>query len=98
MARSIHVTKKDLKKERYFTSQDKDIPHCDAVSELRQQYRQKILHKINEEWRRAADNKKMPGVMHLAFKGTQVSRTLFKKRAPKPDSTMNPSGEKESTK
>ena len=95
MARSIHITKKDLKKERYFTSQDKDIPHCDGVSELRLQYRQKILHKINEEWRRAADKKKMPAVLHLAIKGAQVTRTIFKKRAPKPDSTMTSSGEKE---
>ena len=92
MARSIHVTRQDLRKERFFTSQDKDIPSCSSITEFQTQHIQKLLHKTNEEWRRSAEKNLMPGFAELSFKNARVVRSLFKKPAPKPESFDSTSG------
>ncbi len=85
MSRSIHVTRKDLQKERRFSARDTDIPVCNSGTELEKKHIQKLLHKDNEQWRRQATEYETPGVGQLAFEGDKIVRTLFKKRAAKPD-------------
>jgi hypothetical protein len=62
MARSIHITKKDLKRERYFSASDgvpypNDLTGLEHLTELEREHAKKLLFKDNELWRRGAKKK-----------------------------------------
>ena len=87
MSRSIHTTKKDLKRERYFSASD-GVPFWTGRSdrsELDSQHLKKLLYKDNEGWKRAAEKKKLPAVGKLKLMKGEIVYKLVKKRAPRPD-------------
>ena len=87
MARSIHTTKKDLKRERYFSASDGvPFPTDRSVrSELESQHLKKLLYKHNDGWKRASEKIKFPFVGTLKLIKGKIVYKLIRKRAPKPE-------------
>ena len=79
MARSVHVTKKELVRERRFTRTDA-VPQTDDATELERQDIQKSLHKTNEARRRQAIRDDAPAHAKLSLRGSELKRTLNKRR------------------
>jgi hypothetical protein len=84
MSRSIHTTKKDLKRERYFAASDGVPPLTDAT-ELETQHFKKVLYKDNERWKRAAQRKKTPIVGKFKLSEGKLVFKRVKMRADKPE-------------
>lgn len=84
MSRSIHTTKKDLKRERYFSASDGVPPSTDAT-ELETQHFKKLLYKDNEKWKRAAQGKKVPVVGTVRLIDGELVFKKVKMRADKPE-------------
>ncbi len=79
MARSIHTTKKQLIRERWFAHTDK-VPQTNDATELESQDIQKSLHKSNEAFRRQAVRDDAPAHAKLALKGSEMTRTVNKRK------------------
>jgi len=84
MSRSIHTTKKDLKRERYFAASD-DVPPATDATELETQHFKKVLYKDNERWKRAAQRKKTPIVGKFKLSEGKLVFKRVKMRADKPE-------------
>lgn len=84
MSRSIHTTKKDLKRERYFSASD-GVPLVSDMTDTESQHLKKLLYKDNEKWKRAAEKKKTPVVGKFRFSEGKLVLKRIKKRAPRPD-------------
>lgn len=80
MARSIHVTKKQLVRERWFAHTDAVPRTADDATELERQDIQKRLHKTNEAFRRQATRDAVPFHAELALKGSELTRKIQKRR------------------
>jgi predicted RNA binding protein with dsRBD fold (UPF0201 family) len=79
MARSVHVTKKQLLRERRFAHTDA-VPQADDATELERQDIQKSLHKTNEAFRRQAIRDNAPAHAKLALNGSALTRTVNKRK------------------
>jgi hypothetical protein len=79
MARSIHTTKKQLIRERWFAHTD-NVPRTDDATELERQDFQKSLHKTNEAYRRQAVRDDAPAHAKVALKGSELTRTVNKRK------------------
>jgi len=87
MSRSIHTTKKDLKRERYFSASD-GVPfptHRSDRSEMESQHLKKMLYKHNDGWMRASEKIKFPFVGTLKLIKGKIVYKLIRKRAPRPE-------------
>jgi len=84
MSRSIHTTKKDLKRDRYFSASD-DVPPSTDATELETQHFKKMLYKDNERWKRAAQRKKTPIVGKFKLSEGKLVFKRVKMRADKPE-------------
>jgi len=93
MSRSIHSTKKDLKRERYFAASDGVPPSTDAT-ELETQHFKKVLYKDNERWKRAAQRKKTPIVGKFKLSEGKLVFKRVKMRADKPEDPLTESSQK----
>ncbi|XHR29921.1 MAG: hypothetical protein ACFUZC_05070 [Chthoniobacteraceae bacterium] len=76
MARSIHITKRHLKQERFFAASD-NVPWGPDATELEKLHIKKLLLKDNAGWRKAAGKAKTPTVAQLKLKHGKIIRTLF---------------------
>ena len=59
MSKSIHTTKKDLKRERTLEQNEHDITNG-AMTELEENYIHKNIYKINNEWERQSNKDNAP--------------------------------------
>jgi hypothetical protein len=79
MARSVHVTKKQLVRERWFAHTDA-VPQTDDATELERRDIQKSLHKDNESFRRQAIRDDAPAHAKLSLRGSELKRTVNKRK------------------
>jgi hypothetical protein len=79
MARSVHVTKKQLIRERWFAHTD-EVPQTDDATELEQQDIQKRLHKTNEAFLRQSIRADIPAHAELSIRESALKRTVNKRR------------------
>ena len=79
MARSVHVTKKELIRERWFAHTDA-VPQSSGATELERKDIQKSLHKANEVFRRQAIRDDAPCHAELTLKASELSRKVRKRR------------------
>ena len=75
MARSIHTTKKDLKRERYFSHTD-DVPRTGDATELERDDVNKSLRKLNETRKRHAEKRNAPAHAHLKLEKNALVRSV----------------------
>ncbi len=79
MARSIHTTKKQITRERWFTHTD-GVPQTSDATELQRKDFQKTLHKVNEARKRQAIKQDAPAHAHLSLLRNELTRTIKKRR------------------
>jgi hypothetical protein len=79
MARSIHTTKKQLIRERWFTHAD-GVSQAQDATELERKDFQKTLHKVNEARKRQAIKQDAPAHAYLSLRGSELARTVKKSR------------------
>lgn len=80
MSRSIHTTKKDLKRERYFSHAD-DVPRGGDATELERADINKSLRKLNETRKRQAEKQNAPAHAHLKLGKHDLVRRMRKRKA-----------------
>ena len=79
MARSIHIIKKQLLRERWFAHRD-EVPQTDDATELEIRDMQKTIHKTNEAFLRQAARDDAPAHAQLALRGSELTRTVYKRK------------------
>ena len=79
MARSVHTTKKQLVRERWFAHTDA-VPRADDATELERQDIQKRINKTNEAFRRQAIRDDAPAHAKLSLRGSKLTRTVNKRK------------------
>ncbi|MEQ2010277.1 MAG: hypothetical protein ABMA26_26120 [Limisphaerales bacterium] len=79
MARSVHTTKKQLVRERWFAHTDA-VPRTDDATALERQDIQKRIHKTNEAFRRQAVRDDTPAHAQLALRDSKLTRTVNKRK------------------
>jgi hypothetical protein len=80
MSRSIHTTKKDLKRERYFSHTD-DVSRTGYATELERADINKSLRKLNEGRKRQAKKQNAPAHAHLKLEKNELVRSVRKREA-----------------
>ncbi len=79
MARSVHITKKQLIRERWFAHTDAVAQTGDAT-ELERRDFQKLLYKDNEVFLRQAIRDDAPTHAKFTLKGSEFTRTVNKRK------------------
>jgi hypothetical protein len=86
MSRGIHTTKKDLKRERYFSHTD-NVPRSGDATELERAHSSKSLRKLNETRKRQSETQDAPAHAHLKLEKNELVRNIRKRIAALPKKT-----------
>lgn len=78
MARSVHVTKKQLIRERWFAHTDA-VPKTNDITELERRDIQKRIYKTNEAFRRQAIRDDAPAQAKAVLRESSVKRVVNKR-------------------
>lgn len=79
MSRSIHVTKRDLLRERRFAATDGMVQwQLQGATEIERDDMLKSLYKINEQWCREAARQKAPGHAKLRLAESGLARIVLR--------------------